>query len=234
MPAPVLHQAVVEVLGQAITDHALAEGQAVLLEDVMGRLNVSRAVARESVRVLETLGMVAVKRRVGNVVQPRSHWQVMDPRVIRWRLAGVHQAEELDQLMQVRAGIEPIAARLAATAAPDAVGPVLRELAQRMRRLGEAGRGRSEEFLEADLAFHRLLLTSCGNAHMASFSDALATLLTQRNRLGILGEFPDPRSMAQHQAIAEAVTDRAPERAELAARGLVDVVHAEVLGAPPV
>ncbi|MFP5417301.1 MAG: FadR/GntR family transcriptional regulator, partial [Actinomycetes bacterium] len=119
MPAPVLHQAVVEVLGQAIADHALAEGQAVLLEDVMGRLNVSRAVARESVRVLETLGMVAVKRRVGNVVQPRSHWQVMDPRVIRWRLAGVHQAEELDQLMQVRTGIEPIAARLAATAAPD-------------------------------------------------------------------------------------------------------------------
>ncbi|HSN42488.1 MAG TPA: GntR family transcriptional regulator, partial [Propionibacteriaceae bacterium] len=72
MPAAVLHQAVVEALGQAITNHEVRAGEAVLLEDVVTRLNVSRSVAREAVRVLETLGMVAVKRRVGNVVQPRS------------------------------------------------------------------------------------------------------------------------------------------------------------------
>ena len=33
----------------------------------------------------------------------------------------------------------------------------------------------------------------------------------ERNRLGILGKFPDPRSMAQHEAIASAIARRSPE-----------------------
>lgn len=232
MPAPVLHQAVVEELGQAIAGGRLAAGDVVLLEEVVARLDVSRTVAREAVRVLETLGMVAVTRRVGNVVRPRSAWQVLDPRVIRWRLEGPHRTEELDQLMQLRAGIEPIAARLSASFAPDAVGHRLVELSRDMFELGSSGRGVTPAFLEADLEFHRLLVTSCGNDHLAAFSDVLATLLTERNRLGLLGDYPDPRAMASHLAIGEAITRRGPADAEHACRGLVDVVHAEVLLVP--
>lgn len=229
MPAPVLHQPVVETLGQEITDGALAPGQVLRVEDLIARFDLSRTVAREAVRVLETMGMVAVKRRVGTVVQPRSEWNVMDPRVIRWRLSGVHRAEEVDHLMQVRAGVEPIAARLCATTAPPGVGPRLRELADQMHALGTAGRGITPEFLRADVEFHRLVVTSSGNDHMAAFSTVLTTLLTERNRLGMLGAFPDPRAMAAHVAMAEAITNRQPTPAEHACRSLVHVVHAEVL-----
>lgn len=229
MPAPVLHQAVVEQIGQAIVNGELSAGTAVILDDVMQRTQSSRTVAREAVRVLETLGMVAMKRRIGNVVLSRSNWRVSDPRVIRWRLSGVHRTEELDQLMQLRAGIEPIAARLSACSAPADVGPRMTELAETMTRMGLLGQGISEEFLAADLEFHRLLVTSSGNDHIMAFSDTLAVILTERNRLGLLGDFPDPRSMAAHRALGEAITLRSPSAAEAATRTMVDIVHAEVL-----
>ena len=233
MPAPVLHQAVVEQIGQAIVNGELTAGTAVILDDVMNRTQSSRTVAREAVRVLETLGMVAMKRRIGNVVLPRSNWRVSDPRVIRWRLGGIHRTEELDQLMQLRAGIEPIAARLSASSAPDDVGRRLAELAETMAGLGTVGRGISAEFLAADVEFHRLLITSSGNDHLAAFSDTVSVVLTERNRLGLLGQFPDPRAMRGHAAIAEAILQRSPVAAELATRDLVDVVHAEVLDPSP-
>ena len=229
MPAPVLHQALVEKLGQAIVDGALPEGSVVTLEDVTTKFDASRNVAREAVRVLETLGMVAMKRRTGNVVLPRSRWRAMDPHVIRWRLSGGHRRVELDHLMQLRAGIEPIAARLSASNAPGDVGPRMEELAATMLALGTAGQGVSPEFLVADLEFHRLLVTTSGNDHFFAFSNTLGVLLTERNRLGMLGEFPDPRAMSAHARIAAAISARSPAEAEQSCRELVDVVHAEVL-----
>lgn len=229
MPAPVLHQAVVEAIGQAIANEQLECGHIVLLDDVIQQLTVSRTVAREAVRILETLGMVAVTRRVGTIVQPRSQWNVMDPRVVRWRMSGPHQAEELDQLMQLRAGIEPIAARLCAMVADETVGTRLQQLADTMLALGEQGLGVSPEFLAADLEFHRLVVTGSGNAHMAAFSDALETLLVERNRLGLLGDYPDPRAMSAHASMAQAISQGRPADAEASSRALVDVVHSEVL-----
>ena len=41
---------------------------------------VSRSVAREAIRVLESMGMVASRRRVGVTVLPGSRWNVFDPR----------------------------------------------------------------------------------------------------------------------------------------------------------
>jgi len=230
MPAPVLHQALVEDLGRAIVEGDLPTGTAVILDDIMERYCASRNVAREAVRVLETLGMVAMKRRIGNVVLPRSNWRVMDPRVIRWRVSGRHRQVELDHLMQLRAGIEPIAARLAASTPGAALlGPRLEELAASMSQLGSVGLGVSAKFLAADIEFHRLLVTSSGNDHITAFSDTLEVVLIERNRLGLLGDYPDPRAMHAHQVIARAVSQQSPEGAERATRDLVDVVHREVL-----
>lgn len=229
MPAPVLHQPVLDALGQAIADGRLGAGQVMRVEDIMARTGVSRAVVREALRILESLGMVSVKRRVGNVVQPRHAWQVWDQHVIRWRLNGPQQADELDQLMQLRSGLEPIAARLTAGAAVPGVGERLVELADRMRQLGLADRGASADFLAADVEFHGLVFGSSGNDHLAAMAGVFGVVLTERNRLGFLADRPDDRSMRLHCEIAAAIAGGELDVAEARARALVDIVHAEVL-----
>lgn len=230
MPAPVAYQPVLEVLGLAIAAGELRADGIVLIEEVEARFGVSRSVAREALRILESLGMVAIKRRVGCVVQPRAAWQVSDPRVIHWRIAGPFRTEELDQLMQLRAGVEPIAARLAAGAAREA-GVTLLELAEEMRALAERSRGDSAEFLAADVAFHKVLLAASGNDHFATLGDVVASVLTERNRLGLLEPDPDPRAVLMHVRIATAIVEGRIELAEASARNLVDVVATEVLHA---
>lgn len=228
MPAPVAFQPVLESLGLRIAADEALPGSIILVEEVEAEFDVSRSVAREALRILESLGMVAIKRRVGCIVQARSNWAVADPRVIHWRIAGPRRVQELDQLMQVRAGVEPIAARLAAGSAP-AAGAVLAEHAETMRLLAAAERGHSAEFLAADVAFHKVLLAASGNDHFAAMGEVVAAVLTERNRQGLLGPRPDPRAVLMHIRIASAISEGRIERAEASARGLVDVVAAEVL-----
>ena len=56
----------------------LAVGQ-VLTLDICQEYAV-RSVAREAIRVLESMGLVASRRRVGITIQPRHKWNVFDPR----------------------------------------------------------------------------------------------------------------------------------------------------------
>src|SRR6267154_348802 len=75
---------------------------------------MSRSVAREAIRVLESMGMVASRRRVGITIQPAQNWNVFDPQLIRWRLEAGDRAAQLVSLSELRGGFEPAAAALAA------------------------------------------------------------------------------------------------------------------------
>ena len=65
-------------------------------------------------RVLESMGLVAARRRVGITVLPPARWNPFDPDIIRWRLAGPDRLRHLQSLSELRSAIEPLAARLAA------------------------------------------------------------------------------------------------------------------------
>ena len=43
---------------------------------------------REAMRILESMGLVESRRRVGITVRPIAEWNVFDPKVIWWRLSG--------------------------------------------------------------------------------------------------------------------------------------------------
>ncbi|MDT5282777.1 MAG: hypothetical protein QOJ20_3972, partial [Mycobacterium sp.] len=109
-----LHDNLLTALGTAIVSGKYPAGQVLTLEGVGAQHGMSRSVAREAIRVLESMGMVASRRRVGITIQPALKWNVFDPQLIRWRLEAGDRAAQLVSLSELRRGFEPAAAALAA------------------------------------------------------------------------------------------------------------------------
>ncbi|MEV1170241.1 GntR family transcriptional regulator, partial [Nonomuraea sp. NPDC049784] len=99
-----LHGSVLDKLGLLVTSGDVAPGHVLRIEDLEVRFRVSRTVIREAIRVLESMGLVTSRRRVGVIVAPPSAWHVFDPRVIRWRLDGDDRPAQLRSLSQLRRG----------------------------------------------------------------------------------------------------------------------------------
>src|SRR6478609_4510179 len=118
-PSPVLqqlHNSVVQRWGWDIVSGALPPGSRIVAEDAALHLGVSRTVVREAVRVLDSMGLLTVRRRVGITVLPPESWNPFDLNIIRWRLAGPDRLRHLQSLSELRSAVEPLAARLAGLA----------------------------------------------------------------------------------------------------------------------
>ncbi|MDX6316111.1 MAG: hypothetical protein QOF44_5575, partial [Streptomyces sp.] len=173
-----LHAQVLAELGPAIASGAYPPGTVLRIDELEQRYGVSRTVVREAVRVLEAMHLVASRRRVGITVRPAEEWNVFDPAVIRWRLAGADRPRQLRSLTMLRTAVEPVAAGLAAVAAtPDQC----RELTVLAADMAAAGRASDlAAYLVHDVAFHRVMLRASGNEMFARLGDVVAEVLTGR------------------------------------------------------
>lgn len=223
-PAAVLSDAVTETLGRRIVDGSLQPGDRLTLEGLQEHYLVSRTVIRESIRTLETLRLVYSKRRIGVVVQGPELWNVLDARVMRWRLAGGGRERQLRSLTELRAAVEPAAAAGAARNAGAEERALLTELAHQLRVTGPAGN--DAEFLAADIAFHTLLLRCSGNDLFASLGYMVREVLVGRTRHGLMPAAPD-EAVHRHELVARAVAEgRAAEAREQMVRLLDEVREA--------
>jgi len=211
-PGRGLHGHVLDSLGPAITAGEYPPGSVLRTEELAQRFDVSRSVMREAVRVLESMRLVESRRRVGVTVQPKSAWNVYDPQVIRWRLAGADRPHQLRSLTVLRSAIEPVAAGLAARHASAEQCAELTECA-----LGMVAHSRGhklEGYLVHDMAFHRVILTASGNEMFARLGDVVAEVLAGRTHHEVMFEDPDPAAVTLHVQVAEAVREGDAARAE--------------------
>lgn len=224
---------VVADLGRRIATGELRAGTQVVPEEVAAQHGVSRSVVREALRVLEAKGLVQPKQRVGTRVLPPERWDALDADVIGWRVQGPERLEVVSDIEELRAAVEPRAARLSCESADAADLAALAELAGTMRRLGS--RGDLAGFTAADVAFHARLLHASGNASFIRLEGTFAALLKAREELGTLPHQISEDVLALHEELAEAIAAQDSDRAEQAARELVDGARSEVLsrlGAP--
>ncbi|AZM52355.1 GntR family transcriptional regulator [Streptomyces sp. WAC 01529] len=211
-----LHSRVLESLGPAITAGEYPPGSVLRTDELAKRFEVSRSVMREAVRVLESMHLVSSRRRVGVTVLPTEEWNVYDPQVIRWRLAGADRARQLRSLTVLRSAVEPVAAGLAARHATAAQCAELTECA-----LGMVAHSRGhqlEGYLKYDVAFHRAILNASGNEMFARLGDVVAEVLTGRTAHQVMFEDPDPPAVSLHVQVAEAVREGDAARAEALTR----------------
>ncbi|WP_255375667.1 FadR/GntR family transcriptional regulator [Saccharomonospora sp. CUA-673] len=217
------HGTVLDAIGREITAGVLAAGDVLTLEGIQGRFGVSRTVARETMRILESMGLVSSRRRVGITVRESTSWNVFDPRVIWWRLEGSGRDAQLRSLTELRIAVEPLAAGAAARNAEQRDRVRIVELGAEMRRLGEAGR--LDEFLDVDIAFHTLLLEAGGNEMFRALADVVAVVLEGRTQLGLMPHHPVPEALDTHERVAAAVAAGRERDAEDAMRQLLGEVR---------
>ncbi|WP_326764697.1 FadR family transcriptional regulator [Streptomyces sp. NBC_01591] len=202
---PGLHTHVLDTLGLEIAAGVHPPGQVLRTDELAQRFDVSRTVVREVIRVLESMHLVESRRRVGVTVRPTEAWNVYDPQVIRWRLAGADRPRQLRSLTVLRSAIEPVAAGLAARNATPEQCAALTECA-----LGMVATSRGQQlegYLEHDIAFHRIVLNASGNEMFARLGDVVAEVLAGRTHHQVMFEDPDPAAVTLHVRLAEAVRE---------------------------
>jgi DNA-binding FadR family transcriptional regulator len=214
-----LHDRVLDAWGMGIVAGAYAPGVRVGLEDGVTTAKASRTITREAIRVLESMGLVTVRRRLGAIVNQSEKWNAFDPRVIAWRLRGPDTAAQLHQLSQLRAAVEPAAARLAAANSTPKQWAALTEAAIGLVANSRAADG--PDYLNADARFHRTLLQASGNPMFAALGGVVEAVLRGRTEHSLMPTTANPLALRLHSDIAAAVSSGDAATAEAASRALV-------------
>ena len=215
-----LHGSLLGALGAAIVSGDYQPGQVLTLDGVTAQYGLSRSVAREAVRVLESMGMVSSRRRVGVTVQPADHWNVFDPLLIRWRLESGDRGAQLASLSELRRGFEPAAAALAARRADAHQCRIMAAAVSDMVVHGRSGD--LEAYLLADKVFHRTLLEASGNEMFRALNAVVAEVLDGRTHHGMMPAAPNPAAIQAHDDVARAIRIGDEIAAEAAMRSIID------------
>ena len=214
------HAQMLDELGQAVVSGRFPAGHVLTLDEITTTYAASRSVAREAVRVLESMGLLSSRRRVGITVQPRERWRVFDPQLIRWRLEVGDRSAQLVSLSELRRGFEPAAAALAAERADD---EQVRTLAAAVADMAVTGRrGELSAYLEADVTFHRTVLAASRNEMLLALGSVVEELLTGRTHHDLMPHRPNPEAIDLHEQVARAIRDGDAAAAEQAMRAIID------------
>jgi DNA-binding FadR family transcriptional regulator len=210
-----LHQEIVETLATAIVGGEMKEDDLLDVDDLCRRFQVSRTVAREAVKVLAAKGMVDARQNRGTFVRNRQDWALLDPDLVRWQSAAEPSDTMMRALNELRALVEPGAARLAAlradTADDAALGSALANYATAANTPDQAA--------EADVAFHGAVLQATNNEFLVRLRDILSAALLLRDQHVVRQVSDDP--IPGHRAVLDAIQARDPDAAEQAMREIV-------------
>ena len=178
--------------------------------ELSARHEVSRMTVREAIKTLEAQRILSVERGRGTFVNPLNRWASLEA-VLRAASEGKNDASAAIQLIELRRMLESGACELAAARIGDADVESLYTHLEAMRRA--RGDNDVRAFVEADLAFHDLILKASENVFAAVLTAPLHRILQKRRTE--TSNVPDIQDHAiwHHQQIADALASRNPHRA---------------------
>lgn len=211
-----LSDLITDQIEQLIVDGKLRPGEALPSErDLATQLGVSRPSVREALLLLESRGLVGARRGGGYAVTDVTAPIMTDPLV---HLLQRHPSA-VDDVLEVRHGLECIAAYFAASRASDADVIRLRERAAMMKR--QRRKLDPAEMVDLDVEFHMAIAEASHNVALVHVMRGIFNLMRinilrareamyhQDDALGMLDD--------QHMAIAEAIANKDAAAARTAA-----------------
>ena len=175
-----LTQSLVQKLGSSIVRGDLPAGKPLPIEAELGKkYGASRAVTREAVKILSTKGLIGQRPRVGTYVHPEDKWDLLDAEVLKWILDRHFSHSLVREFLEVRIGIEPAAAALAARNATDADKELLKQKLDKMKAADDA----NIDPVLADIAFHATILKISHNRFYQQLTPIVETALRFSIRL---------------------------------------------------
>lgn len=210
---------VVDIIGQDILNRRYPPGSQLPNEsEWCERLEVSRSVLREALRVLVSKNLIDIRARAGGRVRSEADWNLLDPDVLHWRSRGGDAEAFVRELFELRRVIEPAAAGLAATRISRRQ---LQDLTEALEDMGIAGED-TARFLEPDARFHRIILDSVGNSLFRALGQAITVALDITLRLSLEAPQGQQQSLPYHRTVLEAITQRDAAAASAAMLALVN------------
>ncbi len=178
---------VVQYFARQIVSGRLQPGDYLPAEpELVDRFRMSKAVVRDSLKLLQAYGLVMVQQGKRTVVLPDSDWDVLS-RVVQDAFRGEPTERSISaQTFEARLLVEPGAAGLSAERATDAQINGLLSLADNMVQVAASSQDVAE-FLGYDRDFHDLIARTVGNVVIR----AMIRDLHIQNVLGV-GRFLGP------------------------------------------
>ncbi|PZA07228.1 MULTISPECIES: GntR family transcriptional regulator [unclassified Meiothermus] len=195
-----LNREAYKALRQAILGRKLPPGRKLVVRVLAEELGLSPTPIKEALAALEREGLV--------VAVPHRGYFVLEPTL-----------EDVQEIYRLREVLEGLAARLAVENNGKVLPRKLEKVLQRQRKAAE--QGDIESYGDLDLTFHRTLWEAAGNKRLLAVAETIdgqIRLLINSSAV-IPGRLP--LSLAEHEAILEAVGRRDAEAAEAAMRAHV-------------
>jgi DNA-binding FadR family transcriptional regulator len=221
------HRDVMRVLTTDIVSGVRPAGEMLPREvDLATEFDVSRGVARETIRAMEERGLISVKHGKGATVNGPEHWDVFDADVLAATLDSERSADVLAEYLECRRVMEVAAAGLAAERATE---DDIERLAAALGRMEESAarppsQAAEELFHEADIGFHQALIAATRNRPLAKVVERIhSALLLARYPLA-RPQYRQERALPEHQRIFAAVSARDPQEARQAMSDHLDTI----------
>jgi DNA-binding FadR family transcriptional regulator len=233
---PRLAEIIASQMREDILSGRLKEGDVLgKQESLLHEYRVSLPAFREAMRILETDGLITVRR--GNVGGAVVHSPT--PRRAAQMIAMVLQtrSSSLSEVSTALRYLEPICAGLCAARADreTAVVPILQDLVDRQR----ASLGDSDEHLRYAHAFHSQIVALCGNEPMIVVIGALQAIWSAHDSLvwETIADRPDladgrdnrRAALRAHEKLLEAIETGNADKASKLATSHLDASHSKTL-----
>lgn len=204
-----LREIVFESIREAIINGTLKQGERLMETQLAEELGVSRTPVREAIRKLELEGLVVMVPRKGAYV------------------AGI-SAKDAADILEIRAALEGLAAKLAAERITD---EEINELLHDIEKMGEAiEQGDVETAIDFDSKFHSALIGASRNSRLVAMVSNLQEQVQRfRVMLTVTRQDLARDSLSEHKKIVDALSRKDRFLAQSLAKEHVEKVETSII-----